>query len=131
MRLNKRALCIWPQYKYQVRARPAPHLANFCHSRALGLQRRQRPEHTAAYGARPRHRSITLPSTSTASPEARHHLRPWSTPSTSTASPGARHRLQPQSTPSTWTASPEAHHRLRPRSTPLTSTASPMPCTKC
>jgi hypothetical protein len=36
-----------PQYKYQLHAQPAPHLANFCHSRALGLQLRQCPKHTA------------------------------------------------------------------------------------
>jgi hypothetical protein len=90
------------QYKYQVRTRPTPHLAKFCNSRALGLQRHQRPEHATAYRARPRplhpqsmpsprplrpqHCSIASPSTSTTSPRACRRLRPWSTPSTSTAS---------------------------------------------
>jgi hypothetical protein len=82
---------------------PAPHLAKFCHSHALGLQHRsldrlrsmprrcQCPEHATAYGARPRplcprRRSIALPSTSTTLPGARCRLRPRSTPLTSTAS---------------------------------------------
>jgi hypothetical protein len=86
--------------------RPAPHLANFCHSCTLGLRRRKHPEHAAAYGVHPRRRSIASPSTSTTSPGACHRLRPWSTPSTSTASPGARHHLRPRSTPSTSPASP-------------------------
>jgi hypothetical protein len=88
-----------PQYKYRVRARPTPHLANFHHSCALGLRRHQCPEHAATYGApprllhprsmpslRPRRRSIASPSTSTASPGAHRRLRPRSTPSTSTNS---------------------------------------------
>jgi hypothetical protein len=43
-----------PQYKYQVRAWPALHLANFCRSRTLGLRCRKRLEHAAAYGVHPR-----------------------------------------------------------------------------
>jgi hypothetical protein len=126
-RLNERMSCIWPPYKYQVRVWPATHLANFCHSRALGLRRRQRPEHAAVYGARPRRRSIASPSTSAASPGARRRLQPRSTPPTSTTSPKAHRRLQPRSTPSTSIASPGARCHLRPWSTPSSSTASLMP----
>jgi hypothetical protein len=51
-----------PQYKYQVCARSAPHLANFCHTRVLGLRRRRLwstpssaspPEHVIASTALP------------------------------------------------------------------------------
>jgi hypothetical protein len=79
-----------PQYKYQVRAQPAPHLTNFCHSRALGLRRCQCSEHAVAYGARPR----LLSPRSTPSPWLL-RCRRRSIAAPSTASPGARHRPWP------------------------------------
>jgi hypothetical protein len=92
-----------PQYKYQVRVRPAPHLANFCHSRALGLRCRQCPEHAIAYGALPR---LLRPQSTSLPRPLRPQHRSIASPSTSIASLGARHRLQPRSTSSTSTTSP-------------------------
>jgi hypothetical protein len=56
---------------------PTPHLANFRHSRALGLRRRQCPEHAVTYRARPRPR------------------HPWSTPSSRLLCPRPR-SLRPE-----------------------------------
>jgi hypothetical protein len=117
--LNEHTSCIWPQYKYQG-ARPAPHLANFCHSRALGLRHHQCLEHATAYGACPRHRSIASPSTSTATSGAHRRLWPRSTPSTSTASP----RGDPRASAS----SPRHRHR---RAAPLHGVPRLIPCAIC
>jgi hypothetical protein len=103
-----------------VCAWPAPHLANFHHSHALGLRLHQCLEHIITYGVRPRplHPWSTPPPRSLCP-----RCRSIASPSTSTTSPGARRRLRPQSMLSTSTASPRARRRLRPRSTPSTSTA--------
>jgi hypothetical protein len=91
-----------PQYKYQVLLWPAPHLANFRHSRALGLRCCQCSKHATTYGARPR----SLHPQSTSSPRPLHpRCHSIYSPSTSTASPRARRRLRPQSTPLSSTAS--------------------------
>jgi hypothetical protein len=82
-RLNECVSRIWPQYKYQVRARPVPHLANFCHSRTLGLWRR----HLQPW---------SMPSTSTASLRARCWPRPLCPEHSIAFGPGACRRPRPR-----------------------------------